>query len=63
MEEGMFIHVTQDGHFLSKPQCKESDDRENSSQHAWKELYFNYSDIRMVTLKRFRPTDFPTRFS
>ena len=48
--EGMFIHVTRDGHFLSKPACKASVDRENGSQHAWKELYFNYSDIRMMTV-------------
>lgn len=31
MGEGMFIHVTRDGHFLSKPQCKQSDNRENGS--------------------------------
>jgi len=45
----MFIHVTRGGHFLSKPTCKEIVNRENGSQYAWKELYFNYSDIRIMT--------------
>jgi len=47
MGEGMFIHVTRVGHFLSKPPCKENVNWENGSQYAWKELYFNYSDIGM----------------
>jgi len=49
MGEVMFIHVTRGGHFLSKPTCKEIVNRENGSQYAWKELYFNYSDIRIMT--------------
>jgi hypothetical protein len=51
MGEVMFLHVTRSGHFLSKPTCTESVNRENGSQYAWKELYSNYSDIRMMTVE------------
>jgi hypothetical protein len=50
MGEVMFIYVTRGGHFLSKPTCKESVNRENGSLYAWKEFYFNHSDIRMMTV-------------